>query len=175
MKNYTKSEYVLRIVWALVELLFFRYSPRVFYGWRNAILRLMGATIGRGVKIFPSARIMFPWNLFIGDRTVISWNVKVYNLGKITIGADTVISQYAHLCGGSHDYLSNEFTLLKTGLTIGNHVWIAADAFIGPGVTIHDGALISARAVVVKDVLGKQVVVGNPASVIKTLEKNARM
>jgi putative colanic acid biosynthesis acetyltransferase WcaF len=169
-KYYNKKELLLRLLWSVVELLFFRFSPRLFYGWRNFVLRTMGAKIGKGVQVFPSVRIMFPWNLEVGDRSVLSWDVKVYNLGKIAIGKNTVISQYSHLCGATHDYQSQTFTLFAPGLTIGDNVWIAADAFIGPGVKVNNGAVVAARAVVVKDVLSLTVVAGNPARPVKEIE-----
>ena len=52
-------------------------------------------------------------------------------------------------------------------MRIGNDVWIGANAFIGSGVTIHDGAVIGAHAVVVKDVPPYAVCVGNPGRVVK--------
>jgi len=166
LENYSSGEIFLRIIWGFVHPIFFKYSPRLFYGWRNFILRIIGAKIGQNVKIYPSARIMFPWLLQIGDNTTISWEVKVYNLGFSVIGSNTIISQYSYLCGGTHDFRSKEFTLLRTGFTIGNNVWIAADAFIGPGVKVGDGAVVGARAVVMKDVEERAIVVGNPAKVI---------
>jgi putative colanic acid biosynthesis acetyltransferase WcaF len=137
------------------------------YGWRNFLLRIFGARIGRGVKIYPSAEIMFPWNLEIGDHTVISWKVIVYNLGRITIGSGTIISQYVHLCAGNHDFKSPEFKLLKTPIVIGSHVWIAADAFVGPGVVVGNNAVVYARSVVVKDVQESAIVAGHPAVVLE--------
>lgn len=131
----------------------------------------MGAKVGKHVQVFPSANIMYPWLLEVGDRSVISWGVNVYNLGKISIGSDTVISQYAHLCGGTHDYAGERFTLLRTGLTVGSNVWIGADAFVGPSVTVNYGSVVAARAVVVRDVDSLTVVGGNPAKPIKKLEK----
>jgi putative colanic acid biosynthesis acetyltransferase WcaF len=169
-KYYSKKELVLRLLWSIVELLFFRFSPRLFYSWRNFVLRIMGAKIGKGVQVFPSVRIMFPWNLEIGDRSVLSWDVKVYNLGKIMIGKNTVISQYSHLCGATHDYESRTFMLLAPGLVIGDNVWIAADAFIGPGIKVNNGAVVAARAVVVKDVPSLTVVAGNPARPVKEIK-----
>lgn len=166
-KYYTNRELFLRVLWGFVEPIFFRCSPRLLYGWRNFILRAMGAHIGKNVQVFPTVRIMAPWLFEIGDHSVISWGVKVYNLGKVTIGHDTVISQYSHLCGGTHDYDSADFTLLRTGLTVGNHVWVAADAFIGPGVRVEDHAVVAARAVVIHDVENGTVVGGNPARMIK--------
>jgi putative colanic acid biosynthesis acetyltransferase WcaF len=165
-KNYSTKEILLRVIWGVIDPVFFRFSPRLLYGWRNFILRLMGAKIGRGVKIYPSAHIMFPWLLEIGDNTTISWEVKVYNLAFSKIGNNTMISQYSYLCGGTHDFRSKHFDLIRTGFTIGNHVWVAADAFIGPGITVHDGAVVGARAVVVKDVEAGVVVAGNPAKVL---------
>lgn len=164
--NYSVREMLLRGVWAMVCPIFFRYSFRLFYGWRNFLLRFMGARIGKNVKIYPSAKIMYPWLLEIGDNTTISWDVKVYNLAFSKIGSNTMISQYAHLCGGTHDFRSTAFDLIRTGFTIGNNVWIAADAFVGPGVKVNDNAVIAARAVVVKDVEAGTIVGGNPGKVI---------
>jgi putative colanic acid biosynthesis acetyltransferase WcaF len=165
-KNYTKKEYLLRGLWSVGKL-FFHYSPRLLYGWRNGLLHLFGARIGKGVKIYPSAEVMFPWNLEIGDHTVVSWGVIIYNLGQIKIGSSTIISQYAHLCAGTHDYQSKTFDLIKSTITVGNHVWIAADAFIGPDVEIGDNSIIAARAVVTKNVEPDEIVAGNPARVVK--------
>lgn len=167
-RYYSNKEILLRVIWSVIEISLYRFSPRLLYGWRVFILKVMGAKIGKGVKIFPSARIMFPWLLEVGDRSVISWDVKIYNLGRISIGMNTVISQYSHLCGGTHNYNSPDFELLRTGLTIGDNVWIAADAFIGPGVRVNNGAIVAARSVVVRDVLPNNIVAGNPARIIKS-------
>lgn len=165
-KFYSNKEILLRVIWNVVNLLFFRYSPRLLYNWRNMILRIMGAKIGNGVKIFPSVSITIPWLLEIGDGVVVSAGVKIYNLGKIKIGRKTIISQYSHLCGGTHDFRNQGFTLLRTGLEVGNNVWIATDTFIGPGVHIGDNSVVGARAVVVKNVEEGTIVGGNPAKVI---------
>lgn len=165
-KYYSQKELLLRIIWGVINPLLFRLSPRLLYPWRNMLLRIMGAKIGKGVKIYPSARITCPWLLDVGDKTVIAWAVKIYNLGYTSIGRNTIISQYAHLCGGTHDYISPGFKLLRTGLNVGSHVWIAADAFIGPNVQIGDGAIVAARAVVMKNVETHTIVAGNPAITI---------
>ena len=71
-------------------------------------------------------------------------------------------------------FQANIFKTAKNGFekagdtTIGNDVWIGSEAMIMPGVTIGDGAVIAARAVVVKDVAPYTIVGGNPASVIKS-------
>ena len=172
-RYYSTGEIVKRILWSFFSV-FFQFSPRLFFSWRNFILRMFGAKIGRNVQIFPSARIMFPWLLIVEDNVVISWDVKIYNLGVITIGAHTVVSQYAHLCGGTHDYSTSDFTLLRTGLTIGKNVWIAADAFIGPDVIVGDNSVVGARAVVLSNVGPNTLVAGNPAKAIRSIDKPVR-
>lgn len=165
-KYYSNREIILRLIWSIVNPIFFRYSPRLFYGWRNFVLRLMGAKIGIKVRIYPSAIITFPWLLEVNDRAVIAWGVKIYNLGRISIGEKTVISQFVHLCGGTHDLKNPGFKLIRTGLEIGNNVWVAADAFIGPDVNIGDNSIVGARAVVITNVEAGTIVAGNPAKQI---------
>lgn len=169
---YSNKEILLRLCWKIIYSLVFRLSPRFFYGWRNQILRLFGAKIGKHVKIFPTVKITHPWLLSVGDRSIIAWNVNIYNLGKIEIGTHTIISQNAHLCGGTHDIKNPGFKLIRTGLKIGSEVWVASEAFIGPDVVVNDYAIIAARAVVVKDVEANTVVGGNPAKVLRIRENS---
>jgi putative colanic acid biosynthesis acetyltransferase WcaF len=114
---------------------------------------------------------MLPWNLTIGSEASIGDLANIYNLGPISIGPAATISQGAHLCAGTHDYLRADLPLLKLPIVIGEGAWICADAFIGPGVRIGDYAIVGARAVVMKDVADWAIVVGNPAQVIKSRPK----
>jgi len=114
-----------------------------------------------------STDILRPWDIRLGEYVTLGPRVHLYNLSKISIGDNTVISQDAYLCGGSHDYQDATMPLLRQDIIIGKNVWICAGAFIGPGVTIGDGAVVAARAVVMKDVEPWTVVGGNPAKFIK--------
>ena len=111
-----------------------------------------------------------PWNLEIGDWSSIGEHAFIYNLGKVTIGSKTTISHRAHLCAGTHDYTDRSLPLLKLPITIQDSAWVCADAFVGPGVTVGEGAVVGARSVVVKDVEPWMVVAGNPAIAIKKRE-----
>ncbi|MEX0775667.1 MAG: hypothetical protein WD042_08115 [Phycisphaeraceae bacterium] len=162
---YSRWEYLRRSAWLLVQRLLVRPSPARAYAWRAFCLRRFGATIRGGVR--PSVHIMHPWLLSLGQWSMLADNVTVYNLGQITIGDHTVISQDVYLCAGTHDYTLPNLPLQRTPITIGSGVWIAAGAFIGPGVTIGDNSVVGARAVVVKDVPPGVVVAGNPARVVK--------
>jgi putative colanic acid biosynthesis acetyltransferase WcaF len=84
----------------------------------------------------------------------------------VRIGDRVTISQRAHLCGGSHDFRSEEMTLLKLPITVQNDAWVCADAFVGPGVTLGERSVVGACACVVRDVVEGEIVAGNPARVI---------
>lgn len=164
--KYSRKEMVSRALWGVVQP-FFRFSPRICFGWRRFLLRLFGARIGQEVHIYNSATIYMPWNLEVGDWSSIGEHAFIYNLGKITIGSKATISHRAHLCAGTHDYEDRTLPLLKLPVVVKDSAWICADAFVGPGVTVGEGAVVGARAVVVKDVGPWNVVAGNPAILIK--------
>lgn len=164
--KYSRGEMALRLMWGFGALLF-RFSPRPCFGWRRLVLRCFGAKVGNHVHIYNSAIVYFPWNLEIGDWSSIGEWALIYNLGPVKIGKLTTVSHRAHLCAGTHDYLLSDLPLLKPPISIGDQAWICADAFVGPGVTVGEGAVVGARAVVMKDVGPWIVVAGNPAKTIK--------
>ena len=164
--NYPPSTHLKRILWVFCQALF-RFSPTPLHGWRTFLLRRFGARIGRGARIYPSVDVTFPWNLSIADHVVVGYGVKLYALAPIAIESNVLVSQGVHLCAGSHDYRQPNFPLVLRPICVESGAWIAADAFIGPGVTIGAGSVVGARAVVVRNVPPRSVVVGNPARVIK--------
>lgn len=167
--KYRSSEQLRRVIWGLVTPLF-RFSPRICFGWRRFLLRLFGAKVGCQTHIYNSAIIYMPWNLTIGDQSSIGEWALIYNLGPITIGNRTTISQRVHLCAGTHDYTDPALPLLKPPIVIKDQAWICADAFVGPNVTVGEGAIVGARAVVSKDVEPWAIMAGNPAKFIRRRE-----
>jgi putative colanic acid biosynthesis acetyltransferase WcaF len=168
-RKYSPGEMLCRILWAVGRWLI-RLSPRPCFGWRRFVLRCFGAQIGAHVHIYPTTIIYFPWNLSVGDWSAIGEDALIYNLGPVTIGRKATISHRAHLCAGTHDYRQPDLPLLKPPIAVGDQAWICADAFVGPGVTVGEGAVVGARAVVFKDVEPWTVVAGNPAREIKKRE-----
>jgi putative colanic acid biosynthesis acetyltransferase WcaF len=164
---YSPGTYLRRAAWRLAWLTVWHMTYWRIPGIRSAILRLFGARVGRGTALRASTWIEMPWQLTLGDRCLIGGDVNIYNLGEISIGDDTVVSQGAHLCAGTHDYMDPSFPLQRQPIRIGKQVWIAAEAFVAAGVTIGDGAVIGARAVVTSDVEPWTIVAGNPARPIK--------
>jgi len=156
-----------RALWGIVYTLFFRFSPRPLHAWRAFLLKLFGARMGKGCHVYGNVKIWAPWNLTLGDYVWIGEDTICYSIAPITIGNQATVSQGSHLCTGTHDYEDPNFQLYAKPIVIGDHVWVCADAFVGPGVTIHEGAVVGARSVVIKDMPAWMVCAGHPCKPIK--------
>lgn len=156
-----------RWLWLLVQSTLFRWSPRPLHGFRAALLRLFGADISGPVVIFPTVRVMFPQNLSLAPRSMVGPNVTLYNLARIRLEYGANLSQNCHLCAGTHDFTRWSMPLVTAPITIGRNAWLAADVFVGPGVTIGELCVVGARSVVVNDLPGHKVCVGSPCRAVK--------
>lgn len=166
--NYTKKEKLRRLLWNIFSYIFFRpFNLPIFKKWRTLMLKLWGAKIDKKSVIHASAKIWAPWNLEVGQQTCIGPHTIIYNPGKIILGNKVTISQYSYLCTATHNYESKLHTLYWKEIKINDYAWVAARAFVGPGVTIGEGAIVGATASVYKDVEAWTVVGGNPAKFIK--------
>ena len=161
---------IMRVLWGWAWLLLFRPSPRLMWGWRAWLLRLFGARIGRGARIYSSAQFWAPWNLSVGAGAAVAENVDCYCVAPITIEAGVNVSKYSFLCSAAHDIHDPAGALTSAPIVIKAGAWIFADVFIGPGVTIGEGAVVGARSSVYRDVEPWVVVGGNPARFIKKRE-----
>lgn len=159
-----------RVLWNLAWWVAYRPSPRVFHGWRRFLLRRFGAIIGKGAHPYPSARIWAPWNLTMEEGSCLGDYVQCYSVDRITLEPQATVSQFSFLCTAGHDYRVKGMPLITAPITIGRGAWVAADAFIGPGVTIGERAIVGARSSVFRDVDSWTVVGGNPARVIRKYE-----
>lgn len=158
---------LLRQAWFIVQGTLFRFSLYNASRWRAFLLRLFGAKLDRNVRIRPTVRVDVPWNLTIGANSSVGDFAILYCLGKVTIGRHVTISQYAHLCAGTHETNTRRMILLKPPITIGDDVWIATDVYVGPGVTIGPRTLVGARSNVFSDLPSDMIAVGSPAKPIK--------
>lgn len=168
--NFSLKNRLGRVLWSVVSALFFRLSPKPLHAWRSFLLRCFGAKTGRSVHVYPGAKIWAPWNLEIDDEAAVANGAILYTQGKITIGKRAVISQGAHLCAGTHDYNLPDFPLYTRPIVIGDHAWVAAEAFIHPGVTVGEGCVIGARSVVTKSMPEWMVCAGHPCKPLKMRE-----
>ncbi|MGV3533757.1 MAG: WcaF family extracellular polysaccharide biosynthesis acetyltransferase [Chthoniobacteraceae bacterium] len=151
------------LLWVLAKVVFFENGLPWPSTLRVALLRAFGATVGRGVVIRSRVNITFPWRLTIGDHVWLGEEVLILSLAPVTLESDVCISQRAFLCTGSHRFDSPGFDLVTKPITIRRGSWIAAQAFIAPGVSIGPDSMVAAGSVVTRDVEPGKVVAGNPA------------
>lgn len=114
----------------------------------------------------------------IGDDTFVGNGCTLSAARRISIGKKTLISAMVRIHDNDGHPLDPEKRLTNAkmtsadvaGVTIGDNVWIGAEALILKGVTIGNGAVVGSRAVVTHDVPERTVVAGNPAREVRRLE-----
>jgi len=165
--SFSLKNRVARVAWNIVYVFLFRPSPNFLHGWRSFLLRSFGAKVGRGVHVYPRVKIWAPWNLELKDQCGIANGATLYSQGHISIGYRAVISQDSYICTGTHDYQLSGQPLITFPIIIQDYVWVAAGAFVNPGITIEEGAVIGARSVVTKNMPPWMICAGHPCKPIK--------
>lgn len=150
-------------------------SKMIFLNWashiplsslRMTLLRTGGVIIDEssvmnaGVRIYDTAGILIGADTIIGERTVLDGR------DRLKIGDHVDIASEVMIYNSEHDVHDPEFNPVSAAVVIENYVFIGPRAIILPGVTLHEGAVVAAGAVVTKDVAAHAIVAGVPAKVI---------
>lgn len=136
---------------------------------RGGVARMIGARLGCNVNIEHGAD--FDSGLTIGDNSSLGIDSEAF--GPISIGRDVMMGPECVIITRNHAHSRTDVSMIRQGyedyrpVTIGDDVWIGRRVIILPGVSIGDGAIVSAGAVVTKDVQPYTVVGGVPARKIK--------
>lgn len=153
--------------WWLVNATLFRWVPFFCYGWRRFLLRCFGAKVASSATVGRTAVIDAPWNLVMGERSMICKNAWVSCHAPVIVGNQSLVGEYARILTGSHKTNSRNYEGIASGVTIGADCWIASCAIVCSGgyseLKIGDGAVVSAGAVVYSDVRPMGIAIGNPA------------
>ena len=159
----TPRQRLMETLWEYLGQPLMRLTFHNWYPLRRALLRLFGANVHPTARIRPSVKISHPWHLTIGAYTAVGDNAILFCLGPISVGDRCTISQYAHLCAGSHDYRQKHMPLITDSIVVEDDVWIAADVFVGPGVCIGTDTLVGARSTVLHSLPPRSICVGDNA------------
>ena len=165
---YSTTNKIKRLAWSICWTILARPFPRnMFMTWKRFLLRAFGAKIADTASVYSSATVFMPWNLEMKEYACLGPGVDCYNAAPIIIGNCATVSQRCFLCTASHDFTIAAHPQIEKPIIIEDRAWVAAEAFVGPGVTVGEGAVVGARACVFKDVEPWSVVGGNPAKFIK--------
>ncbi|HMG83547.1 MAG TPA: WcaF family extracellular polysaccharide biosynthesis acetyltransferase [Ferruginibacter sp.] len=155
-------------LWYFINVIFFKNPLNINSGSKIILLRLFGATIGKGVVIKPSVNIKYPWKLKIGNHSWIGEEVWIDNLAAVTIGDNVCISQGALLLCGNHNYKKQTFDLILGEIILEDGVWIGARSIVCPGVKCASHAVLAVLSVASSNLEPYTIYKGNPAIAVNT-------
>lgn len=142
------------------------YWIRVYSFYKTAVLKLMGATVGKNVKFY--GRVIFKGkyeNIFIGNNCTFNEGVYIAARAKIVIGNNVRISAFSKLITANLDL--NSMTHKFDNIQIDDNCWIGTGSTILPGITLENNSVVAAGSVVTKNVLKNTIVAGVPAKIIE--------
>ena len=154
-------------LWRLLQQSLFNIEWITMYKFKCIILQRFGAKVAAGVVIKPKAKITFPWKVLIGENSWIGEETWLLSLEQITIGSNVCISQRTFLCTGSHNWSAPTFNLITKPIIIEDGVWICANVFVGPGVTIGENSVVKVGSVVTHNLPPDMICAGNPCRPVK--------
>jgi maltose O-acetyltransferase len=138
---------------------------------RGAVLRRM-CRFGPGARIAEHVHLVAPWLLTIEAGAGVSPGAILDCRGGLRIGRDAMIGIQAVILTSSHGHDRTDLPMRLQGMRfapvdIGCDVWLGARVIVLPGVTVGDGAIVGAGAVVTRDVPPYCVAAGVPATVLR--------
>jgi acetyltransferase-like isoleucine patch superfamily enzyme len=139
---------------------------------RKALLRVCGARIAHDVRLYHGFEVRKPRNLEIASGTVIGTGAILDARGGISIGRNVNFSSEVAIWTVQHDPQSPSFGTKLAPVRIKDNAWISFRVVILPGVTVCEGAVVAAGAIVTKDVPPYSISAGIPAHVIGTRTRN---
>lgn len=138
---------------------------------RKWFYQIMGAKIGKNTVLCRRVEVLLPKGLCLDNNVAVGWFAELDARGGISIGHDTNISSHVKLITGSHDIDDADYTADFRPIQVGHHCWLGTGAIVLQGVTIGDGAVVAAGAVVTKDIPPFEVWGGVPAKFIRKRNK----
>ncbi|MBM3283739.1 acyltransferase, partial [Candidatus Gottesmanbacteria bacterium] len=136
------------------ELMLLRWVGCVpFHTIRLFFYRLAGVEIGANSRIHMWCNFFNPVNITIGEDTIIGDHAFLDGRAKLTIGNHVDIASAVLIYNSQHDINSEDFRAEEKEVVVQDYVFIGPRAIILPGVTIGEGAVVAAGAVVTKDVV----------------------
>lgn len=141
---------------------------------RMKLLHDLLGSAGENIYMEPNIRFDYGYNTYVGEHFYANFDCTILDVCEVRIGNHCFLAPGVHIYTATHPLDPNERNAgIEFGkpVTIGDNVWIGGRAIINPGVTIGDNVVVASGAVVTKDILDNVVVGGNPARVLKHIER----
>ena len=141
---------------------------------RAALLRELLGAVGDGAMVLPRFACDYGFNIALGRNAFVNYDCVFLDCAPIALGDDTMLGPAVQLYTAGHplDAPTRRAAIeWARPITIGRDVWIGGGAIVLPGVTIGDGAVVGAGSVVTRDVPPASVAVGNPARVVRQIDR----
>ena len=137
---------------------------------RALMSRLVGYRVDDGFRLFPPVYTDFGKNIKIGKDVFVNSGCCFQDQGGVTLGDGCLVGHNVVFATLDHDKRpGRRGDMTAAPIVVGKDVWIGAHATILKGVTIGDGAIVAAGAVVTRDVPPNTIAAGVPAQVVKTI------
>ncbi len=133
---------------------------------RHAVYRAMGLTLGDGAVIYRGLELRDPGRVRIGEGSVIGFDAVLDGRFGITIGRHVNLSSQVAIWTMQHDHRDPAFRARGAPVSIGDRAWLSFRVTLLPGVSVGEGAVVAAGAIVTRDVEAYTIVAGVPARVV---------
>ena len=138
---------------------------------RELFSQLTGQPVNETLAVIPPFNTDFGKNIHVGENVFINSGCKMQDQGGIRIGDDVLIGHNACLLTLNHELdPENRQDMYPKPIHIKSRAWLGSNVTVLPGVTIGEGAVVAAGAVVTKDVDANTIVAGVPAKVIRKID-----
>jgi putative colanic acid biosynthesis acetyltransferase WcaF len=161
---WTVATRIRLLLWEYAWNVLCSWTPKPANLWRLLVLRAFGARIKGRPFVHQRARIQIPWNVELHDRACVGDRANLYSVERILLDEAAVVAQEAYLCTATHDFGDPNLPLLSAPIEVHAGAFVAARAFVLPGITIGERAVVGACSVVTRNVGAGTCVKGNPAS-----------
>lgn len=157
----------------LVDRLVLRHlPPRLAQATRFAVLRRLGAGIGKGVDFGPGVRVLHPRGLVVDDLVTVARDTTLDARGGLRLSEGCLIGFESVILTSTHnsDRVGTRIQdqgMYVAGLVIGQRAWLGTRVVVLPGASIGSDAIVAACSVVSRDIEDKQIVAGVPARPIR--------
>jgi putative colanic acid biosynthesis acetyltransferase WcaF len=154
-----------RFLWPAAWFLLAAWTPPPLRPWRRFVLRAFGAKVSNSAGVYGSVRITRPSNVEIGEHAYIGPRVLIESSARIVFGDYSLVSQGALLCASLD--APPDCKMAARSIEIGRYSWIAANAYVGPGVRVGEGAVLGACGCAFDDLNPWTIYIGNPAQLLR--------